>query len=232
MANSEDQIAFEEMIKGIKNIKNVIKQNIIQEIEKIVASKKFKNPIIFQTLEYNFEYEQIKKSELFVSSYRNDCPKTEFDGFNGYMGVIKLKEKNIPVIDLFINEKELKNKVIITDLGKLGIWNQYSPADNQEDGVYKEGIFSLRIIDLNKENEAKNKIISENPAWLQKYENKDEYLRRHIVIKLYQKFKFEIKNPSAGYRLDVTDEIEIKENILKLIRSLNKIIGIKNSTKK
>ena len=212
MASSEDQIAFEVMIDGVGSKKEVNKQNVIQEVEDVVLSGKLKNPIIFQTLDHLFEYEQIKKSELFISNYHQDCPKTEFDGFSGYMGVLKLKGSNVPVIDLFIHKKELKNKLVITDFEGLGTWNQYSPIDNPEDNNYKDGIFLLRISDLNKENGTRSKIITENPAWLQKYDDKDGYLRQHVIIKLYQKFKFEIKNPALGYCFDVIDEVKTKTN--------------------
>ncbi|MEK9207211.1 MAG: hypothetical protein AAB922_01935 [Patescibacteria group bacterium] len=206
MASSEDQLIFEQMIKGVTKQKSATKQELISEIEKTLAENNLKDPIILQTLDHLYEYENVRKSEAFISRYHKDCPKTKLDHLpHQYMGVFKLAGQSVPVIDVFIRKSDLKNKVLVTDLQELGILNQYSPIDKQEDADHREDIFYLRITDLNEDNERRQKIITDNPEWLREYSDKDGYLRRRVLINLSEKFEFEIGNSQTSSVINVND---------------------------
>src|SRR5690606_22226065 len=103
-----------------------------------------------------FEYEQIRRSDSFIPYYQQDAPKNIFSGIGGYAGVIKLGEKLVPVIDVFVFDKTLKNKLVVTDIKKLGRWVQYSPITRPEDEPFKDDFLSLRIADLNAEDELRS----------------------------------------------------------------------------
>ncbi len=201
MASSEDQLIFEQLVNGVEIRKDVAKEDIITEIEKSVQG--YQNPVVIQTLEYLYEYDSIKHSDRFIDRYRHDCPKTSFSDLKSFLGVIKLAEQNVPVIDMFVRDKQLENKIIVTDLEKLGILNQYAPIDKPEDAAYQYDIFFLKVDDLNKDDDQRNTILEQNPEWLQQHVDKEAYLKSHVVVRLYQKFKFEIKDPQKGTCLTV-----------------------------
>ena len=207
IANSEDQLIFGQLVEAVEVKKDIKKDDIINEIERVVTEQKLGNPIIIQTLEYLFEYDSIKRSDLFIEKYRRDCPKTPFSDLKSFLGVFKLSDKNIPVIDIFVRDKKLDNKIIIADLEKLGTFNQYAPIDKPEDAANQHDIFFLRVDDLNKDTEQRNKILEQNPDWLQKYTDKEGHLKSCVVVRLYEKFKFEIKDPKAGACLSIIKDV-------------------------
>ena len=81
------------------------------------------------------------------------------------------------------------------------------PIDKIEDTQYIDGIFYLRISDLNTDNEIRNKIISENSAWLQEHSDKEGYLRQKVNIRIYQKFRFLITDQSKGIIMSVSKTV-------------------------
>lgn len=205
MASSEDQLIFERMVEGAGSKKDVIKQDVISEIEKVLNENKFNNPIALQTLDHMYEYDYLQKSDLFVSRYTRDCPKTKVDSSHGYKGILKIAGQNVPVVDIFVRKKELKNKVIVTDLSNFGVLNQYSPIDKVEDKECGYDIFFIRVTDLNQDDQRRQKIIDDNPTWLQEHENKEGYLRQKALINLYQKFEFKIIEPKSAFCINVSD---------------------------
>jgi hypothetical protein len=202
MASSEDQLIFQEIVSGLAE-KNVTKENIVSEIKNVIDSQNIENPIILQTLDFQSVYSQIRQADIFLDHYNRDCPKNIATGMHGYLGVLKVGEKNIPIVQVFVRETALKNKIVVVDLDKFGVLNQYPPKEKSEDEKYVDGIFYLRVADLNVEDELRQKIISEKPAWLDEYADKDAYLRGKVLINVYQKFRFEIKNKKAGAYLSV-----------------------------
>lgn len=203
MANSEDQLIFEKMVDSSANERNVTQQDIISEIEKVLGENAFVDPIILQTLDRLYEYNHVRKDEAFVSRYNKDCPKTKLDNLPGYMGVLKLAGYQVPVVDIFVREKKLKNKVLITDLPKFGVLNQYSPIDNAVDSSFKDDILLIRVTDLNKDNERRQKIIDDKPAWLEKEADKEGYLCQKVLINLYEKFEFKVLDPKAAHCITI-----------------------------
>ena len=205
MASSEDQLIFEKMVAGAGNKKEVTKQDVISEIEKVLSKNKFENPTILQTLDHLYEYEHVRNSEAFISRYNRDCPKTKLDDMHGYMGILKLAGRQVPIVDIFVRKGELKNKILIADLSSFGFLKQYSPIDNPEDADHQYDIFFIRVTDLNESNERRQKIIDEKPAWLEEHPDKEGYLRQKALINLYQKFEFEIIEPESAHCIHVAD---------------------------
>lgn len=205
MGRSEDEVIFGEMAEGITEKKNIKKNEVISEIERTILEMNTENPVILQTLNHNFEYEQVRQSESFIPHYNRDCPPTMFDGMSGYMGILKVADRKVPVIDIFVWKEDSKNKVVVTDIGKLGKWLQYSPVEKEKDVPYKEGIFLFRVADLNVENSLRQEILSENPPWLQEEQDADEYLRKRMLVRIFEKLTFKIQNPAIGACFTVSD---------------------------
>ena len=205
MASSEDHLVFEQMVAGAENKKDVTKQDVISEIEKVLNENRFKDAVVLQTLDHMYEYDYLQKSDLFVSRYTRDCPKTKLDSSHGYKGVLKIGGQNIPVVDIFVRKAELKNKVIVADLSSFGVLNQYSPVDKPEDAECQYDIFFIRVSDLNQDDQRRQKIIADSPAWLQEHEDKEGYLRQKALINLYQKFEFKVLEPKLAFCMNVSD---------------------------
>ena len=205
LGRSEDEVVFGEIAEGITENKNIQKNEVISEIETILLEKNLEYPVVLQTLNHNFEYEQVRQSERFISHYSKDCPPTIFDGLGGYMGVLKIADINVPVIDIFVWKEDLKNKVVVTDVGKLGRWKQYLPIEKSEDAPYQEDIFLFRVADLNTEDGLRQEILKENPTWLQQEENPEDYLQKRMLIRIFEKMTFKVEQPSLGACLTVSD---------------------------
>lgn len=207
MANSEDQIFFETIVNNLTQKIEIGGDTLIAVINETIDKYGFTDPVVIQSLDYMLEYNSIKGSEHFIDSWRNDCPKTKISQLKGFLGVLKYGSRIVPVFDIFVREKTLNNKVVITDLSELGVWEQYLPIDKPEDAAFIDGIFYIRVSDLNVDNEVRRKILDEDSAWLQEYADKEGYLRQKVSIRIYQKFKFLITNKSKGLVISVSKTI-------------------------
>jgi hypothetical protein len=205
LANSEDETIFERMIKGASRRSDVTKENLITEIEKATAGSNLKDPIIVQTLDPRYDFENLRRSEAFIAKFRRDCPKTPFDNHKGYTGILEVTGRQIPVFDIFIRNDEQKNKVLICEISNFGVVTQYSPIERAEDYNYRYDIFLIRVTDLNENDSQRQKIIDANPPWLQEHSDKEGYLRQKVLINVFQKFDFKIEKTEAAHVINVTD---------------------------
>ena len=79
--------------------------------------------------------------------------------------------------------------------------------DKEEDKGFIDSIFYLNVIDLNSDDVTRNKILTENSSWLQSQLDKEGYLRQKVNIKLYQKFRFTIKDSDKGVVITVSKSV-------------------------
>jgi hypothetical protein len=207
MANSEDQIFFETIVNNLTQKIDIRSDSLISSINENIDKYGFTDPVVIQSLDYMLEYDSIKGSEYFIDKWKNDCPKTKISHLGGFLGVLKYGSRVVPVFDIFVREKTLNNKVVVTDLSELGVWEQYLPVDKPEDVAFVDGIFYIRVSDLNIDNEVRQKILSENSAWLQEYSDKEGYLRQKVNVRVYQKFRFLIKDVQKGFLLSVSTTV-------------------------
>jgi hypothetical protein len=78
---------------------------------------------------------------------------------------------------------------------------------------------------LNDDNERRQKIINEKPIWLEKYPDKEGYLQQKVLINIYQKFKFTVKNSGKAFCFSIESPTErYRKSIESLVSVLNKII--------
>lgn len=207
MANSEDQIFFETIVNNLTQKIEIGSDMLITTISETIDKYGFTDPVVIQSLDYMLEYNSIKGSEHFIDRWRNDCPKTKISQLGGFLGVLKYGSRIVPVFDIFVRDKTLNNKVVITDLSELGVWEQYLPIDKSEDTTFVDGIFYIRVTDLNVDNQVRQKIITENSTWLQEYPDKEGYLRQRVNVRVYQKFRFMITDESKGLVISVSKTI-------------------------
>lgn len=208
MANSEDQFIFEEMMKQTLPCTVATQENFVDRLEKVLQIQKITKPVILETLDYRLE-NAIFNSPNFTPHFRQGIAKSSFDGCKEYRGLLRVNGLDLPVLDLFAQKDELKNKVVVVDLKAFCRLIQYSPINKTEDEKFRYKYFYLNVSDLNQDETLRKKIISENPAWLKEQSDPDGYLRQRVVVKIFQRLKIQIlkKEAAHGFAIDdVADE--------------------------
>jgi len=211
MANSEDQFIFEEMIKQTLPCTEATQENFVDHLEKVLQDQRISKPVILETLDYRLE-NAIFNSPNFTPHFRQGIAKSSFDGCKEYRGLLRVNGMDIPVLDLFAQKDELENKVVVVDLKAFCRLIQYSPINKTEDEKFRYKYFYLNVSDLNQDEALRNKIISENPAWLKEQSDPEGFLRQKVVVKIFQRLKLEIKNKSAAHCFSVSDLAAQQEN--------------------
>jgi hypothetical protein len=174
-----------------------------------LRQEQFVSPVILQSIISLPGYDALKRGNAFIPKYHRDCPKTLVSDLDGFSGILRVGSKNVPVIDLFIRSEEANESLLIADLSKYVRWKQYSPVDapvEEEDVI---GFLLVRIMDMNQDEERRQRIIAEDPEWLRAQEDKDRYLRRRVLVNVYEKFSLEIVERRAGIRVDLKDNAKV-----------------------
>lgn len=204
---TEDQRVFEAMLAGSVATPSVTKLELIPTIENSIREFKIGSPVILQSLDYVLEFQQIRNRESFIPKYRSECPTTHLTGLDGFMGVLRFDGKDIPVFDVFAQGSDVGNKVLIADLSRFARWDQYPPIDEEgdEEFVSDDEVF-IRVSDLNADLARRQKILGENPAWLANKPDKESFLRKHVVVNVYEKLDLRILEPKAAVSFQVTKD--------------------------
>ncbi|MDR3528104.1 MAG: hypothetical protein P4L57_12580 [Rhizomicrobium sp.] len=205
MAQTEQQRFLGDIVKGA-GLNATVKGGIVSTIEKHFKASHFEKPIILHSLTHTFEFSEIGQNKLFVPKYSAECPRTILTGLDGYSGVLRLGGADVPVFSIFAQAAELRNKVIIAEMQKYIRWNQFSPADeNGEDGDILDFVY-IKVADLNADNVRREKLLTDNPAWLHEKADKEGFLRAHTVVNVYEKLSFEIANANSAICLSVVSK--------------------------
>ena len=70
---------------------------------------------------------------------------------------------------------------------------------------YIVGKFFINIIDLNLDIAKREEIVSSNPEWLQKISEKEIFLRQRVIIQVFERFEYSIKNKDVGISISYKD---------------------------
>ena len=201
IARGEDEETFAKMVAAAK--KRVISgDQLIAEIRHVVASGKLHNPIILQTLEFDVRYREIEGNSAFTPQYAPDLD-TPWRNFNGFMGILAVGSRHVPVFDVFVGRPESQDKLLLLDVRHFIRWTQFAPEHKPDEQTYADGQLSIRVIDLNADNEKRNEIIAQNPPWLAGQKNAVAYLRGRALINVFEKFHLEILDDSQAVCLTV-----------------------------
>ncbi|MCC7460371.1 MAG: hypothetical protein IT286_03620, partial [Proteobacteria bacterium] len=209
MAASEDEIVFEKMIEEIEDKQQVSVSSIVEKIASSILTKKLATPVVLQSLMKRFYFYDVVKSPDFIPHYHPSCPETELRHVPGFMGILRVAGKDVPVIDIYTRKEELKDYIVVTDVKMLGLWTQYSPINELKDPGVVLDVFEIKIIDLNKD-ETHRKSLIEGNKWLKKKSDADSFLKKRVHVTIYQKFLFEINNPNAGSVLSIKEQTDEK----------------------
>jgi hypothetical protein len=152
-----------------------------------------------------FDMRERSGAHFFIPKYQHDCPKTQLNDLSGFSGVFKLGEKDIPVMSMYVGA-ETKGKVLLVDLKRFAKWTQYPPADDPGEEKFVTDMILVRVKDLNRRHQLREKIIANDPEWLRAQDDKVRYLKSRVVVNVYEKFKLDILDADAGVAFEIADE--------------------------
>jgi hypothetical protein len=187
------------MAEAAQPMPAIEKGNLIPEIAAHIRSRRIKDPIVFQSLRTNLEFNEIRPRELFIPRYSPDCPKAALANLDGFQGVLKYDDLVVPVIDVFVRDPALGDKIIIANVPEFVRWNQFSPAEEPGDEDHIVQMLLVKVTDLNADDAMRNKLVIGNPKWLQEKptDKREQFLRTHVVVNVYEKYELEITASAA-----------------------------------
>lgn len=206
LASAEDYKSFKEIKEVIPVFKTKTKdpvEKILQAI-KFLKNKGYASSVILTTIYPSEFYRSEFIDAKFVPHYQIDKPK--FKAIAGCIGVFRYKKREIPVIDVRLRgSQDEKDSICVLDLDKLASFVQHVPYLEASEKQYSRDIFLFRVIDLNVDDNLRQKIIDKNPAWLQKHDEPNHYLRQKVIINILERFEIRIRNKEAGVRIEINN---------------------------
>lgn len=195
LASSEDS----EIIQLIARNSIKIKVNDFDAIFK--DFKKLSDLIIITT--HNNLYEFLENTKNFKPSWYKDIPESNLKGFQGWYYINNERGNKVPVI--ISSSRKIKNFVMVLDKNALGTLIQYTPAvENNCKNCIKD-IFYIDIRSFSEDIKLLEAFISKPPEWLIKIGSKIEqenYLKEHVLVKIFESFEFKINDNFKGYILE------------------------------
>jgi len=202
MAHGEDEETFAAMIAAATIKETVVASALVGAIERVIRDSALKDPIILLSLEFDVRYGHIERNSAFKPKYALDSHTTWHD-FNGFMGILTVGPRQVPVFDMFVRRPESQNNVLVLDAKQFVRWDQFAPYQNTHEQTFRDGQLVIEVTDLNENAEKRNEIIAQNPSWLAEERNPTEYLKGRVLINVYEKFHPEILNASQCVCLNV-----------------------------
>jgi hypothetical protein len=177
---------------------------LVPTIEAQLAAASFAEPILIHSLSPMMGYGGFPQDGRFVAKYNKDCPKTRFNDLEAFSGILKLGGREIPAFRIFTQVPDLTDRVLLTELPRFARWQQYAPIESADDADYVSEFVYIRIVDLNVDDAKREALLQANPPWLENQPNKERYLRKRVVVNVYEKYQIEVIEPAAGAAFRVT----------------------------
>lgn len=191
LAQGEDEAVFAQLVAHAGIARNIAPGTTVSEIAAVLAEHSFGDVIVLQSLAFPAQNTEIRQHAAFVPKY-DPALKTEWKGFNGFMGLLAIGGLQVPVFDAFVRRAESQNKVLVLDTKTYLRWRQYAPDDNPDEAGDIHGQLLIRVIDLNANRARRDEIIAANPAWLAQEADPAAYLRQRVLVNVYEKFRIDV----------------------------------------
>ena len=207
IATSENNHLFEQLC-GQLVPKQVTADSIISQIEVAIQGlndKKYSPNVVITSLDFD-DYRLMSSDNRFIPHWHKDCPKKNIPHF---YGVLRLQSGELPVIRLY--REKIKGVIGIFDLKRFATLIQLNPIDEEKESQYLQEQFYIRVLDLNEDNENRNNIILAAPEWLNKYSDKERYLKTKVIVKTFMRQELCIKDKEAGVILKTTNDEKEEE---------------------
>ncbi len=140
---------------------------------------------------------ELEDAPSFSPKWRDKkSPWHEMQNFEGTMSV---GGEDIPVF--WFRPAKMGSFACVLDLPRCLNWRQESPLESGERQAGSPDLFSVHFADLAKDHELREKLLSENPPWLQQQDDRDRYLRLRVNLRILEKFKIELLDDLAGCKI-------------------------------
>lgn len=208
-ARSEDGLVYDKITNSLTNKSKISFSALIPTIEEMLGSSKYTNPCLLSPFAYSLEFSKLRSSEKFVPKWNGgENDHKGYDKFSFYIGFIKTKFGQVPVFNIIGSRKKESRDACLVDMSRIGRLIQYPPIKTVEDKVYQKDIFQFKVMDLNIDDAARNKIVTDNPTWLQEKTDGEAYLRSKVLLNIYSKSEVVIDDVSAGTHISFTESEE------------------------
>lgn len=211
LADSEDQIIFGEIKQraSSKQTKQSLSEAVITASEELVI-KGYTPSIIFTTFHIGDWRKVVFNNKEFTPAYK--LQDSKYRGISDFLGQYRFGRRKIPVFRFWIPGKnDDKPEIIVADINKFMSLEQYPPYtnDTEKQKMQIKGYFAFQITDLSSETnkELRDKLIRENPPWLQQYTDKEFYLKQKVIVHVKEKYEIKIKDKDAAIKT-IIDTIE------------------------
>ena len=210
LGESEDQIIFGQIrssstiIKSDQSLNEAIKIAIKQ-----LEDAGFSPRVIFTTFHLGeWRRATLDKAE-FIPSW--EVKGIVYSNIPNFIGLYKFGRRKIPIYRIWVNESKNEiTEVIVTDVNKFIKLEQYPPFLKEAERTEMEvrGNLAFKITDLSADaNKAtRDKLISDNPSWLQKEANKVEYLKQKAIVHVKEKFDIKIIDKKASVKIAIKQD--------------------------
>jgi hypothetical protein len=205
LARAEDREGFKTLLDGNDASISSSRRELYTTIEQAVRKNEITNAVILHSLLSRFDMTDQDGPNRFVAKYQKDCPPTPFSNTPSFSGVLKIGDKNVPVISMFVDD-DTRGKVLVANLKSYCRWVQFPPADDLGEENFVTDAVLIRVKDLNRDDELRAKILENDPQWLQKEKNKERYLQSRVVVNVYEKFTLTIIDPQAAVTIAVSTD--------------------------
>lgn len=210
LSDSEDLVIFGQIRSNSTSIGGANSLNeAVNTAIKQLKTNGFVPSVIFTTFHLG-EWRRATLSDTeFIPSWQ--VKEKRFNGIPNFIGVYKKGRTRIPIFRIWVNEsKHDVSEVIVVDMLNFIKLKQYSPLSKSSEKGEMEvrDNFAFKVTDLSEESKSslRNDLISKDPTWLQKIENKEQYLKQKVIIHVKEKFDLDIVNKKASVKATIKQD--------------------------
>ena len=204
LAHGEDEECFSIMLRRAKKREAIASSAVVATIGRLMDEAKLKDPIVLHTLQFDARYYEIERHQTFMPKYHSDL-RSPWRDFNGFMGLLSVGSRQVPIFDAFVRNPHSQNMVLILDAQQYVRWRQFAPDNEAGEASYADGQLLIRVIDLNADEERRDEIISQGPLWLAQESDPAEYLRGRVLLIIREKFHVEVLDANQAVCVTVSE---------------------------
>lgn len=127
-----------------------------------------------------------------------------------FYGVYKLESKSIPIYSSYDYRKQ--REIFVLHKNKLGKLEHYSSAEADDNPIEMIEGMRIKVVDLNQDNDRREKIIQQQNPWIQEKDDPELYLKTRAIVEISVKSSFNISDDTKGFYIQLSDESKAKDN--------------------
>lgn len=164
-----------------------------------------KNPIILSINRGFYKHTRHLPSEKYTPKWKLDNDKRSSKFYSNLLdGLFTIEGVDIPVYE--IHDSSSIRDTLLIDVDSIGDLTVYLPQESN--GINSSDIvdhLTVEVIELTEESDKTKSILNDPPNWLAEYGDREaqkEHILDSVIIKIFEKFEFNISNRLKGYRVE------------------------------